>query len=326
MWRAFFLLSCFCLIAACSSKPTPRANDQNARQAPPDVTLSHVKAYLLLGNTAKAEERFQTLNKQEMNAHTQLVLAELNAAKGDSIGAQQAFLQSINDSALNNELVDSDLLAYFCGEKKWLPLQSYADGLDAKSLSKAKRNEQLSTIGHCFFSAGRWPEALQIYNKAELESSLPPFSFLALARLNIELEKYQLAQDLIDRFELYKTQVDAETLWYSFEVYAALNKSLLAQRYAQQLMSLFPNTRYARNYLMYTKRNKKQQLEQQPAQAQIPTPKAAGPKIHSIQKGENLYQISKRYGLTVDDLLKWNAKLVIDDIAIGTPIQLAPNQ
>lgn len=31
-----------------------------------------------------------------------------------------------------------------------------------------------------------------------------------------------------------------------------------------------------------------------------------GPKIHKVGKGESLWSISRRYGLTVDDLLRWN--------------------
>jgi hypothetical protein len=41
---------------------------------------------------------------------------------------------------------------------------------------------------------------------------------------------------------------------------------------------------------------------------------------HSVQKGENLYQLSKKYNVELDKLHQWNAQLLINQISLGTEI------
>jgi LysM repeat protein len=45
-----------------------------------------------------------------------------------------------------------------------------------------------------------------------------------------------------------------------------------------------------------------------------------------MQKGETLYQLSKRYGVTIPELQAWNPSLVIDDISVGTKIRVTRGQ
>jgi LysM repeat protein len=46
---------------------------------------------------------------------------------------------------------------------------------------------------------------------------------------------------------------------------------------------------------------------------------------HIIKKGETLYQLSKRYGVSILDLLVWNPALVVDDIPLGASIRISAN-
>jgi LysM repeat protein len=46
--------------------------------------------------------------------------------------------------------------------------------------------------------------------------------------------------------------------------------------------------------------------------------------FHIMKKGETLYQLSIRYGVTSPELMSWNPNLVIDDISIGTKIRILP--
>jgi lipoprotein NlpD len=44
--------------------------------------------------------------------------------------------------------------------------------------------------------------------------------------------------------------------------------------------------------------------------------------VHVVQPGETAWRISKRYGISVDDLLRANAIADVDDIAIGTRLRI----
>ena len=312
------------LLAACSSQPTqqPKSPPIKDTQQLNDITLSHVRAYLLIGNVAKAEERFQTINHPEFSPDVLLTLAELRAAKGDDLGAQQAFLQSINHAERGKQLVSTDLLDYFCRENKWEVLKGYASGLVKSDLLASIKNQQLSDIGLCFYRAQHWQEAYDWLIQLDFNQAVQPVSYLALARLSLEQKNNDVTQQLINKFEANKTQVDPEILWTSFEIYSALQQPQLAQQAAQQLLDLFPNTSFTRKYLILTKR-KKHAPEVEKQQPVITNKRPDKPQFHLIKKGETLYQLSKRYNISVADLLKLNPNVVVDDISLGTPIQVS---
>lgn len=334
MLRFLFIVSGLYFIAACTSQPTKSPLDKNASQSN-NITLSHVRAYLLIGNVAKAEERFQTLDNPELNPNALLLLAELRAAQGDSLGAQQAFLQSIADGRLDKQQVFPNLLDYFCQQKKWPTLQEYAASLDNSALPADIKNKQLTTIGLCFFSEQHWQDAYDVLLKLDFNQQVEPFAYLALAHLNIEQKQYDYdtVKQLVDKFEATKTQVDPEVLWTSFLVYSALQQPQLAQQSAQQLVTLFPNNSFTRKYIILTKRNRTRPAERAASvqtTEQVVDNKQSGAmdkttvhQIHIIKKGETLYQLSKRYSVSVADLLKWNPNLVVNDISLGTAIHVS---
>jgi LysM repeat protein len=325
MLRSLFVLCGFWLIVACASQPSepPKSALNKDVTQLTQITLSHVKAYLLIGNIPKAEALFQSIKQPELNPNALLALAELRAAKGDALGAQQAFLLSTIQPQFNRYQVSPALLDYFCSEKRWQILEGYAAGLVNVEIPATTKNQQLSAIGLCFFSEQRWQEAINWLSLLDFTQQLDPFVYLAMARLNIEVQQNSVAQQFIDKYETTKTQVDAQSLWTSFEVFRALQQHSLAEQAAQQLMVLFPNTNYGRKYLILTKRNKQvPEMVVKPSTI-LPVQDKKKPLTHLIKKGETLYQLSKRYNISVADLLKWNPSLVIDDISLGTPIQVS---
>ncbi|KXI27665.1 LysM peptidoglycan-binding domain-containing protein [Paraglaciecola hydrolytica] len=326
MLRSLFLLSAIYLASACTTSPST----QTDKISPPkdtaqlnNVTLSHVRAYLLIGNIQKAEERFQTISNLELNPESLLTLAELRAAKGDILGAQQAFSLAINDPLFNKKQMSSGLLDYLCDHKKRQVLQGYAAGLTSDELSVSTKNQQLTTIGLCFVNEQQWSEARHWLSQIDLNKAVEPIVYLVLARFDVEQRQYDSAQQFMDKFEATRTKVDAQILWHTFEVYSLLQHQQQAEQAAQQLMILFPNTAFARKYLILTKRLKKniQKTLNEPLEA--PTPTRVQVKVHVIKKGETLYQLSKRYDVSVADLLKWNPTLVVNDIALGSVIRVS---
>ena len=325
MLRYILTLIMLLVVVGCASN-APQITQQNQGLAPAGnskIALSHVQAYLLIGNLEKAQQRFQTINSPESMPQAVLALAELRAASGDVQGAQQAFVLASNELNLNKQQVSPALLEYLCEHKKWPVLQGYAQGLMATQAPVAVKNQQLTTIGLCFFKQQQWSDAHQWLNALDLSQPVDPLVYLALARFNIEQQQNELAQQLINKFETTKTKVDAQILWHSFEIYSVLQQPQLAQQAASQLMQLFPNTDYARKYLILTKRFKKQAAIEvasiKPAPQQTITPTLT----HVIKQGETLYRLSKRYNVSVSDLLKWNPSLVVDDIPLGTAIHVA---
>lgn len=289
------------------------------------MTLSHVKAYLLIGNVIKADERFQTIKTPELVPGAMLTLAQLRAAKGDSLGAQQAFMFALDNQSLSNQPVSFKLLDYFCQQKMWLSLENYGANLLDSSTEIAAKNAALSMIGQCFFKAQDSVKAK--YWLAQLDLALPvaPVDFLALARLSIEDNQYTEAKQFIIRFEKTKNMIDAHTLWTALEVYQELQQPKQAEITGQNLTTLFPDSDYSIVYREMLKSNT-QGLDKTvktkiPQQVKLDTKEM----IHIIKKGETLYQLSKRFEVTISDLLKWNPALVVDDISLGTSIRLTAN-
>ena len=324
------------VILGCSSSPNDnKTSSVNNNKHSTNVTLSHVKAYLLLGNIQKAEQLFQTIDAANLNAQSMLIQAELHAAKGNSIEAQKAFLAMLTDSqfdlSIHKESIPADLLDYFCEEKRWPALQGYGEAI--KSLTNTRlntntviKNDALTKIGLCFFYQQRWQDAKYWLEQVELAKHVNPLTYLALARAHVEQQQYSDARSLITQYEQKKDTVAAQTLWVALEVYLALKQTDMATQVGENMRSLFPYNQYTRKYISLTKRGRIQAITNTPTPSETITSssQASPEQFHTMKKGETLYQLSKRYGVTTPELMSWNPNLVIDDISIGTKIRITP--
>ena len=355
MFKYFVVVSGIVACLGCSSSPTNAKKDHASVHVADAtlITLSHVKAYLLIGNVKQAQKTFDSINTIDTintidNAQALpnmlLTLSELRAASGDAEGAQHAFLQALDSDQLDNQAVSVSLIDYFCTEKKWPALQGYASALVANTPQDNTQNSSLSVnhsknsvltqIGLCFFNAQRFDEAQKWLQHLDDTQQLAPQAYLALARMAVEQKQYPTAQELINQYEVTKNKIDAKMLWTAFEVYRALEQPEIANQIGENLYSLFPNNEYTRNYILTVKRGERMIRKQQQAAAFIQTTDSTfekkqtatspEPPFHTMQKGENLYQLSKRYGVTTPELMSWNPNLVIDDISIGTKIRILP--
>ncbi|WP_158968163.1 LysM peptidoglycan-binding domain-containing protein [Paraglaciecola sp. L3A3] len=375
MIRKTLLLNGLLLVVACSSQqtaPTPQLNQHKIPAADTNLSnktlLSYVRAYLLIGNIDKAQQNFNKLKNPEQSTDFALVQAELYAAKGNSVAAQQAFLMALDNKQfepqLNQQLVSENLLDYFCVEKKWPALQGYGEAViisprsstaDDPSTPSAPtlQSNVLTQIGLCFFNAKRLDDARYWLEKLDNTQSHEPLVYLALAYLKVSQQKFSAAQELMTKYESTKVTIDAKTLWTAIEVYIALNQSDQVTKIGNHLYSLFPNNEYTRKYIILTKREQRRALalnqlraaetaETKPQQT-VPqvlkttvqttnktnhsentnTILLAPPRLHIMQKGETMYQLSKKYGVLVADLLQWNPSLKVDNIPLGTAINVS---
>jgi Tfp pilus assembly protein PilF len=341
LFKHVLYVSALIVMLGCSSSQNDiKASAVNNNVHSTQVTLSHIKAYLLLGNIKKAEQLFQTIEAPELNAQAMLTLAELNAAKGNSIDAQQVFLSALTDDQfevpLNKANIPADLLDYFCAEKKWPALKGYGTAIinmtsdDNTTLADntAIKNNALTKIGLCSFHQQRWDETKYWLEQVDFNQPVNPLTYLALARSNIEQQLYAEAQSLITQYEQKKDTVEAQTLWNAIEVYIALKQPDMATQIGENMRALFHYNEYTRKYILLTKRGLIQAIENNPAPSPTLIPTYPNPVeipkdvFHLIKKGETLYQLSKRYGVTTPELMSWNPNLVIDDISIGTKIRI----
>lgn len=363
MFKLVLYVSALLVIFGCSSGPKVfEKNSPNNQASNTQVTLSYIKSYLLLGNIEKAEQLFRTIETPEKNAHAMLLLAELQAAKSNSIDAQTAFISALNDQQYNHPLnksnVTNNLVDYFCSERKWPALQGYASALVTSGVNNNQlpssvalqlKNKTLTQIGLCFFNGQQLEQADQLLQQIDLTTNVNPEVHLALARIAIEQNQMAAAQTSMERYEATKSQIDAKMLWTAFEVYQALDQPDIAERTGKYLYSLFPHSEYTRKYILAKKRSerlKRQQkaqellsvndlepleyekensteakaVKKQEEQNQLlPEPEFS---IHIIKKGETLYQLSKRYDVSIPELQSLNPTLEIDNISVGTKIRI----
>lgn len=343
MYKFALVVVTLSLIIGCSSNQgdIETSSTKNNYQST-DVTLSHVKAYLLNGNIQKAEQLFNTYDASELDTQSMLVLAELHSARGNSVEAQKVFLTTLADRSfelpMNKTNIPTDLLDYFCEQKKWPALQGYGAALintaDDQSLilTPTTRNHAFTKIGLCLFYQQRWQDSQYWLAKVDLSERVPPLVYLALARAHLEQQKYSDAQRLINQYEDKKDAVDPQSLWASIEVYMALKQPGRVRLVGENMLALFPHHAYTRNYISLIKRGANQAITNSPtslpdditdSQTQTQTQtKETKDGVHFIQKGETLYQLSRRYAVTAAELMSWNPDLVVDDIALGTPIRI----
>ncbi|MGS2720618.1 LysM peptidoglycan-binding domain-containing protein [Paraglaciecola aestuariivivens] len=354
MKRLILVISLFILVG-CSGRSANQAPLSQAEKnlSATDTTLSHIQAYLLIGNTTKAEQLLNQLDSTQLPPKAKVLLAELHAAKGNSVEAQQSFLSAIADMQANqawaNTQVPVNLLDYFCDEKKWPALEGYAKTIvadisnasDSLNENQPIKQKVLTQIGLCFFSQQKWQQTSTWLNQLELSSEVDPLVYLALARASIEQQDLVKAQQLISHYQQYKKKVDAPSLWAAIEVHLALGQQEQAKALGETLRSLFHYNEYSRQYILLTKRgmldrptsNSSQTLppeaQQEPSATDAvsaSTPALPFNTVHTIQKGETLYRLSKLYGLTTAELQAWNPELDVNDIPIGTQIRVVPNR
>jgi Tfp pilus assembly protein PilF len=334
------------MLGCSSSQKAIKTSSVNKNVHSTHVTLSHVKAYLLLGDIQKAEQLFQTIEAAELNAQAMLTLAELHAAKGNSVKAQMVFLSALTDNQFelppNEASTRGDLLDYLCAQKKWPALQGY--GAAIKDIANVAgttltnniniKNGVLTKIGLCFFYQQRWGDTKYWLEQVDLNERVNPLIYLALARAHIEQQQYLDAQSLITQYEQKKDTVDAQTLWVAIEVYLALKQPDKANQLGEIMRSLFHYNQYTREYILLTKRGRILAVPNNPTPSptlisSLPTPSKPNnsvDRVHIIRKGETLYQLTKKYKVTLAQVLIWNPNLVIDDILVGTKIKLGPEQ
>jgi Tfp pilus assembly protein PilF len=344
LFKNLVVISGIVVLLGCSTSPTDSKKDHSSIGVADStlITLSHVKAYLLIGNVKQAQKTFDTIDNPQTRPNTMLTLAELRAASGDAEGAQQTFLQALDSGQLDKQSASVTLTDYFCTEKKWPALQGYASALvantpqdnaqNAGSFGILLKNSALTQIGLCFFNEQRFDEAQKWLQHLDVAQQLAPQAYLALARMAVEQKQYPTAQQLINQYEVTKNKIDAKMLWTAFEVYRALEQPEIADQIGENLYSLFPNNEYTRNYILTVKRGERMMRRQQKAAALIQTTDSIFEKkqpasfpespFHTMQKGETLYQLSKLYGVTIPELQAWNPSLVIENISVGTNIRI----
>ena len=351
MLRYILLLTALCLLIACNTNQIETKNplgQDNLSVAKTNknhdnkTILSYVRAYLLIGNIKKAEQSFASIKQPELVSGASLAKAEIHAAKGESVSAQQAFLFALADEQfgeiMNKEQISANLLDYFCVEKKWPAIQGYGEALVASETNASESliqstNTSLTQIGMCFFDQQRWDEAKYWLEQLNISQQVDPQTYLALARISVGQQQYSAAQQLINKYEASKTKINAKMLWTAFEVYWSLQQPEVANQLGENLRSLFPDSEYTRKYFLLKKRGLKQATAINPTP--FPTSRATSPTltklddslgiVHVIRKGETLYQLSKRYGVSILDLLIWNPTLVVDNIPLGASIRISAN-
>jgi Tfp pilus assembly protein PilF len=345
LFKYLVIVSGILALLGCSTSPTNAKKDHSTVNVADStlITLSHVEAYLLIGNIKQAQKTFDTIDNPQAMPNTLLTLAELRAASGNAEGAQQAFLLAIANDQLDKQSVSVTLIDYFCDQKKWPALQGYASALAASVPDDNTQNTSssgihvktnaLTKIGLCFFDEQHWDKAQKWLQQLDVTQPLAPKAHLALARIAIEQKQYSAAQEFINQYEATKTNIDAKMLWTAFEVYWVLQQPEKANQLGENLRSLFPGNEYTRKYILVVKRGERMQRHQAKTVAPIQTTKpipvtkqttpAPAEIFHTIKKGETLYQISQRYGVSILDLLVWNPTLVVDDISLGTSVRIS---
>ncbi|GAC20094.1 LysM peptidoglycan-binding domain-containing protein [Paraglaciecola arctica] len=307
---------------SCSSNPNNSQATHQGKTNTPQVTLSYVNAYLMIGNVTKADEKFQTIQTPESVPGAMVALAQLRALKGDSLGAQQAFMLALDSPSLAALPVSSNLLDYFCQQKMWLALANYGDSLLKSSNDVATNNMTFSLIGQCFFKANEWNKAKYWLTKLDLALPVDSLDYLALARLGIEDKQYTEAEQFILRFEESKNNINAHTLWTALEVYQKLQQPKQVKQIGQNLITLFPSSDYSLVYQEMLKANSHEfnriVKKEVPLQVKLDIKGTT----HIMKKGETLYQLTKRYDVLMADLLRWNPYLVANNIPLGAQIRL----
>ncbi|WP_164078343.1 LysM peptidoglycan-binding domain-containing protein [Alteromonas facilis] len=324
MGKILFLLLCVGLfVNGCAN---PHSNESAAKNIAKPLTTktvqSLINAYLKNNNVEKARELLATIPQQDFTSSLFLSKAELHFLEG-SMDEAEAALSMANSLGTDSvfKQTQPSLISVLCSQNRFHTLEQIVQHWDGSQPDDFSIQQAIM----CLLRQERFDELVNLFNPAMVSDNSEAFLHLFAARVLLAKENRSAAFEQYQMFIQKREIVSAEILWQEIEYLRYANNPKAMGEVIAVLISLYPDSQEA------LKGRTLSQISNLPIDGNDKSPSNTQQKkqksvegldtnavTHDIEKGETLYSISKKYGVSVDELRRLNSALDIYDISIGT--------
>jgi len=205
-----------------------------------------------------------------------------------------------------------------------------------KTRSYSRSAETYENLAICSHSQGKLKESQQYLRTALKHQPGRGKSWYMLIELLLSQQLWQEASQAYRKYEKV-VPVNSDTLKLAIEIENGLGKHKVAKGYIDMLGSLYPDDAETPRRVVLTTSNTLPASDSNTEDTVVlaDTPKVeetasdlsqSAVTFHILQKGETLYQISRRYDVRVQSLIDWNNISDVSSLAIGQKILVSePN-
>lgn len=252
----FILLvsSALFFISACvSTEFTTTSNDPVSPKMefnPEGAADTRIKLALLYLEKKDMQQAKANLDKalqyQPNNAYVYRIFAYYYQKVNENEKAKEYYQESID---LDPDSGDTyhNYGTFLCGQGDYKGAEKeFLKAVALPSYTRVSRTYQNAAV--CAEEADEYTKAIYYYEYALSHSPNSHYIYLALARLNINEKEYQAA--LMNLFSFQRvSKATPESLWQWVRLSYATEKEASIDRYASQLLELFPESQQALDYL-----------------------------------------------------------------------------
>ncbi|BDX07842.1 type IV pilus biogenesis/stability protein PilW [Planctobacterium marinum] len=312
---------CSILLAGCASQPVnnkntlaPGVNQVEAAKTRVSLGLTYLKN----GNYVQAKtnlDKALEFAPRLGDAHFALAFYYQQVSEWEI--ARQYYEQAMHLDSNNPDLINS-YGAFLCeiGEYREAK-ENLLRAINIKTYNRSA--ESYENLAICSHRQGNIGEAMNYLRSALQHQPGRARSWYMLVELLLAKKQWQEAKVAYRQYEKV-VPVTADTLNLAIEIENGLGNANIAQGYADMLQTLYPErVGLPRTVILAPSQVNYTQPEQQSAGI---SSELAGKDVvyHVLQKGETLYQISRRYNVRVQTLVDWNNIKDVADLSIGQRI------
>lgn len=235
--RRSILLLVLILVTGCSSSP---GKYESHHDTPAEINANLGLNYMQQGNYDVALEKLKRAIEQDpgtITAHH--YIAELYKVLNNSELAEQHYKKALR-LASDDPAIQNNFGVFLCDRKRYDEAEKHFM-LAAKISSYRRPDEAYENAGLC---ALRIPDTVRAegYFRHALEiNPLLPNSLYQMALLNFNARQYLSARAFLQRYSAFASPTP-QTLWLAFRVERALENGELADQYALELRTKFPQS------------------------------------------------------------------------------------
>ncbi len=324
------------LLTACVSEPRPEGfedKDDFDQVEAAKTRISLGLTYLNSGNYTQAKFNLdKALQFAPRLADAHYSMAYYYQKVGELELAEEAYQEAI-DRAPKNPDIANTYGAFLCQNGKYEKAKSYF--LKAvNSTNYISTAETYENLALCSQSQGEIDDAITYLQSAINHQPSRGKSLLLMARLQVQQEQWQSAKQTLKRYERV-ARVTPDTLKLSIEIEQGLKNTELVQGYGDMLIGMYPTHPYTLEYIKNRRGFKPQETELPEVEVKkvvkLTTQEVEPNKVievenkdakkvvveeivdelkepiyHTVQRGDNLYQISLQYNVKMKRLIEWN--------------------
>lgn len=309
------------LVAGCASQPAshkntlaPGVNQVEAAKTRVSLGLTYLKN----GNYVQAKTNLdKALEFAPRLGDAHFALAYYYQQVSEWEIARQYYEQAMHLDSNNPDLINS-YGAFLCEIGEYREAQeNLLRAINIKTYNRTA--ETYENLAICSHRQGNIGEAMNYLRSALQHQPGRARSWYMLVELLLAKQQWQEAKVAYRQYEKV-VPVTADTLNLAIEIEKGLGNANIAQGYADMLQTLYPErVGLPRTVILAPSAVS----GAQPAQQATVLPaggESNNVSYHVLQKGETLYQISRRYNVRVQTLVDWNNIRDVADLSIGQRI------